>query len=75
MTPGATVNVTVTVTNLQGESATSDTRTVTIPALRPAEEAKTTPLPPDPPGVGPNPENEFGVIRISNARLKEGNGY
>jgi len=75
VTPGATVNVTVTVTNLQGESATSDTRTVTIPALRPAEEAKTTPLPPDPPGVGPNPENEFGVIRISNARLKEGNGY
>ena len=75
VTPGATVNVTVTVTNLQGESATSDTRTVTIPALRPAEDAKTTPLPPDPPGVGPNPENEFGVIRISNARLKEGNGY
>lgn len=75
VTPGATVNVTVTVTNLQGESATSDARTVTIPALRPVEEAKTTPLPPDPPGVGPNPENEFGVIRISNARLKEGNGY
>ena len=75
VTAGTTVNVTVTVTNLQGESATSDARTVTIPALRPAEEAKTTPLPPDPPGVGPNPENEFGVIRISNARLKEGNGY
>ena len=75
VTAGTTVNVTVTVTNLQGESATSDTRTVTIPALAVVEELKTTPLPPDPPGVGPNPENEFGVIRISNARLKEGNGY
>ncbi|SIA72873.1 YVTN beta-propeller repeat-containing protein [Mycobacteroides abscessus subsp. abscessus] len=75
VTPGATVNVTVTVTNLQGESATSDARTVTIPALAVVEDFKTTPLPPDPPGVGPNPDNEFGVIRISNARLKEGNGY
>ena len=75
VTPGATVNVTVTVTNLQGESATSDARTVTIPALAVVEDLKTTPLPPDPPGVGPNPDNEFGVIRISNARLKEGNGY
>ena len=32
VTPGTTVNVSVTVTNVQGESATSDTRTVTIDA-------------------------------------------
>ena len=72
---GKQLSVTVTVTNTQGESATSAPYSVTVPAPQPTPEPKTTPLPPDPPVVGPNPDNELGVIRISNARLKEGNGY
>ena len=75
VTPDTTVNVSVTVTNLQGESATSNTRTVTIPALTPVEEPKTTPLAPDVPRLGPPSDNAVGKLRISNARLKEGNGY
>ena len=75
VTPDTTVNVSVTVTNLQGESATSNTRTVTIPALTPVEEPKTIPLAPDAPHLGPPSDNALGKLRISNARLKEGNGY
>ena len=68
VTPGTTVDVSVTVTNLQGESKTSDTRTVTIPAL-----AKVPT--PDAPGLHTPPNNDVGKIRVTNARLREGNGY
>ena len=77
---GQNYTVTVVARNANGDSPASSgaqaTPTAPIqPVPDPVEEPKTTPLPPDPPVVGPNPENEFGVIRISNARLKEGNGY
>ena len=75
VTPGTTVNVTVTVTNLQGESATSDTRTVTIPALTPVREPKGEVPRPDAPGLHTPPDNSVGNIQVSNARLREGNGY
>ena len=75
VTPGTTVNVTVTVTNLQGESATSAPYPVTVPAPQPTPEPKTTPLAPDAPRLGPPSDNALGKLRISNARLKEGNGY
>ena len=77
---GQNYTVTVVARNANGDSPASSgaqaTPTAPIqPVPDPVEEPKTTPLPPDPPVVGPNPDNEFGVIRISNARLKEGNGY
>ena len=77
---GQDYTVTVVARNANGDSPASSgaqaTPTAPIqPVPDPVEEPKTTPLPPDPPVVGPNPDNEFGVIRISNARLKEGNGY
>ena len=75
VTPGTTVNVTVTVTNLQGESATSDARTVTIPALTPVREPKGEVPTPDAPGLHTPPDNSVGNIQVSNARLREGNGY
>ncbi len=75
VTPGTTVNVSVTVTNLQGESATSDTRTVTIPELTPEREPKGEVPTPDAPGLRTPPNNDLGKIQVSNARLREGNGY
>ncbi|MFQ9340895.1 MAG: fibronectin type III domain-containing protein, partial [Actinomyces sp.] len=75
VTPGTTVNVSVTVTNLQGESATSDTRTVTIPALTPVREPKGNVPKPDAPVLRTPPNNDVGKIQVSNARLREGNGY
>ena len=75
VTPGTTVNVSVTVTNLQGESATSDTRTVTIPALTPVREPKGDVPTPDAPGLHTPSDNSWGNITVSNARLREGNGY
>ena len=77
---GQNYTVTVVARNANGDSPASSGAQATPsapiqPVPDPVEEPKTTPLPPDPPVVGPNPDNEFGVIRISNARLKEGNGY
>ena len=77
---GQDYTVTVVARNANGDSpASSGAQAIPTapiqPVPDPVEEPKTTPLPPDPPVVGPNPDNEFGVIRISNARLKEGNGY
>ena len=72
---GKQLSVTVTVTNTQGESATSAPYPVTVPAPQPTPEPKTTPLAPDAPRLGPPSDNALGKLRISNARLKEGNGY
>ena len=72
---GKQLSVTVTVTNTQGESATSAPYSVTVPAPQPTPEPKTTPLAPDAPRLGPPSDNALGKLRISNARLKEGNGY
>jgi len=75
VTPDTTVNVSVTVTNLQGESATSNTRTVTIPALTPVREPKGDVPTPDAPGLHTPSDNSLGNVTVSNARLREGNGY
>ena len=75
VTPGTTVNVSVSVTNLQGESATSDTRTVTIPALTPVREPKTIPVAPDVPNVRTPINNDLGKLSVYGARVKEGNGF
>ena len=65
----------VTVSNTGGRSATSPAKNYTPPALEPEHEAKTTPLAPDAPRMGPTSDNALGKIRITNVRLKEGNGY
>ena len=65
----------VTVSNTGGRSATSPAKNYTPPALEPEHEAKTTPLAPDAPRMGPTSDNAVGKIRITNVRLKEGNGY
>ena len=65
----------VTVSNTGGRTATSPAKNYTPPALEPEHEAKTTPLAPDAPRMGPTSDNALGKLRISNARLKEGNGY
>ena len=75
VTPGTTVNVSVSVTNLQGETATSDTRTVTIPALTPVREPKTIPVAPDVPNVRTPINNDLGKLSVYGARVKEGNGF
>ena len=67
------LRVSVTVSNAAGLSATSDAETYAPPA--PEREAKTIPLAPDAPQLGPTSDNAKGKIRINNARLKEGNGY
>ena len=65
----------VTVSNTGGRTATSPAKNYTPPALEPEHEAKTTPLAPDAPRMGPTSDNALGKIRITNVRLKEGNGY
>ena len=69
------LRATVTVSNTGGRSATSPAKNYTPPALEPEHEAKTTPLAPDAPRMGPTSDNALGKIRITNVRLKEGNGY
>ena len=69
------LRATVTVSNTGGRSATSPAKNYTPPALEPEHEAKTTPLAPDAPRLGPPSDNALGKLRIANARLKEGNGY
>jgi hypothetical protein len=63
------------VSNTGGRTATSPAKNYTPPALEPEHEAKTTPLAPDAPRMGPTSDNALGKIRITNVRLKEGNGY
>ena len=75
VTAGTTVNVSVTVTNLQGESATSNVMTVQVPALTPVREPKGDVPTPDAPGLHTPSDNSWGNITVSNARLREGNGY
>ena len=65
----------VTVSNTGGRTATSPAKNYTPPALEPEHEAKTTPLAPDAPRMGPTSDNALRKIRITNVRLKEGNGY
>ena len=67
------LRVSVTVSNAAGLSATSDVKTYAPPA--PEREAKTIPLAPDAPQLDTPADNASGKLRVSNARLKEGNGY
>ena len=63
------LRVSVTVSNAAGLSATSDAKTYAAPTL------KTIPLAPDAPQLGPTLDNAADKLAVSNARLKEGNGY
>ena len=63
------LQVRVTVSNAAGLSATSDAKTIAAPTL------KTIPLAPDAPQLGPTLDNAADKLAVSNARLKEGNGY
>lgn len=63
------LQVRVTVSNAAGLSATSDAKTIAAPTL------KTIPLAPDAPQLGPTSDNAAEKLAVSNARLKEGNGY
>ncbi|WP_454900253.1 fibronectin type III domain-containing protein, partial [Actinomyces sp.] len=63
------LQVRVTVSNAAGLSATSDAKTYAAPTL------KTIPLAPDAPQLGPTLDNAADKLAVSNARLKEGNGY
>ena len=63
------LQVRVTVSNVAGLSATSDAKTIAAPTL------KTIPLAPDAPQLGPTSDNAAEKLAVSNARLKEGNGY
>ena len=63
------LQVRVTVSNVAGLSATSDAKTYAAPTL------KTIPLAPDAPQLGPTLDNAADKLAVSNARLKEGNGY
>ena len=60
------VTATVTVSNVEGRTATSASRTFP-PILKPPT--------PDAPGLHAPGDNSSGQIQVSNARLREGNGY
>ena len=72
---GVALTVYVTVSNANGDTATSPGYVIPAVVHEDPTPAKTTPLAPDPPHLGPPSDNAWGKLRISNARLKEGNGY
>ncbi len=72
---GVALTVYVTVSNANGDTATSPGYVIPAVVHEDPTPAKTTPLAPDPPHLGPPSDNALGKLRISNARLKEGNGY
>ena len=72
---GVALTVYVTVSNTNGDTATSPGYVIPVVVHEDPTPAKTTPLAPDAPRLGPPSDNAWGKLRISNARLKEGNGY
>ena len=60
------LTATVTVSNVEGRTATSAPKSFS-PILKPPT--------PDAPGLHTPPNNDVGKIRVTNARLREGNGY
>ena len=72
---GVALTVYVTVSNANGDTATSPGYVIPAVVHEDPTPAKTTPLAPDAPRLGPPSDNAWGKLRISNARLKEGNGY
>ena len=72
---GVALTVYVTVSNANGDTATSPGYVIPAVVHEDPTPAKTTPLAPDAPRLGPPSDNALGKLRISNARLKEGNGY
>ena len=72
---GVALTVYVTVSNTNGDTATSPGYVIPAVVHEDPTPPKTTPLAPDAPRLGPPSDNALGKLRISNARLKEGNGY
>ena len=72
---GVALTVYVTVSNANGDTATSPGYVIPAVVHEDPTPPKTTPLAPDAPRLGPPSDNALGKLRISNARLKEGNGY
>ena len=72
---GVALTVYVTVSNANGDTATSPGYVIPAVVHEDPTPPKTTPLAPDVPRLGPPSDNALGKLRISNARLKEGNGY
>ena len=72
---GVALTVYVTVSNANGDTATSPGYVIPAVVHEDPTPAKTTPLAPDAPRLGPPSDNALGKLRVANARLKEGNGY
>ena len=72
---GVALTVYVTVSNTNGDTATSPGYVIPVVVHEDPTPAKTTPLAPDAPRLGPPSDNALGKLRVANARLKEGNGY
>ena len=72
---GVALTVYVTVSNTNGDTATSPGYVIPAVVHEDPTPAKTTPLAPDAPRLGPPSDNALGKLRVANARLKEGNGY
>ena len=72
---GVALTVYVTVSNTNGDTATSPGYVIPAVVHEDPTPPKTTPLAPDAPRLGPPSDNALGKLRVANARLKEGNGY
>ena len=72
---GVALTVYVTVSNANGDTATSPGYVIPAVVHEDPTPPKTTPLAPDAPRLGPPSDNALGKLRVANARLKEGNGY
>ena len=72
---GVALTVYVTVSNANGDTATSPGYVIPAVVHEDPTPPKTIPLAPDAPHLGPPSNNARGKLRVSNARLKEGNGY
>ena len=72
---GVALTVYVTVSNTNGDTATSPGYVIPAVVHEDPTPPKTTPLAPDAPRLGPPSDNALGKLRVADARLKEGNGY
>lgn len=72
---GVALTVYVTVSNTNGDTATSPGYVIPAVVHEDPTPPKTTPLAPDVPNVSTPVNNDLGKLAVGNARLKEGNGY
>ena len=72
---GVALTVYVTVSNANGDTATSPGYVIPAVVHEDPTPPKTTPLAPDAPNVSTPVNNDLGKLAVGNARLKEGNGY